>query len=399
MSPNAGNVSPDEFGQLDPVDAPAFAGRQLNRDPLLDTRPAVRGVGGPGYYGIEQPSVTYDYHYNLMNRQSVAGEFLPPAGYWNRHSSHAYALLILERSTGGGCIDTDEDGVCDDVDVCPLVANSGQEDVDGDGVGDVCDNSPLHFNPGQEDADDDGVGDVSDNCVNTPNADQTDGDGDGVGDACDNCETTANADQLDADGDGVGDACDNCETTANADQSDVDGDGVGDACDNCVNDFNPDQADSNGNGIGDVCDNQPPDTSAAYSSVACLDKNSYSPFDMVLVEILGVTDPDDDPLTLVVTGVTSDEPTQRNNGDPAPDADGLGTDAPSVRNQSFGGGKDFGGNGRAYVIHFTADDGTADPVAGSVEVGVAHDNAPPDDPCGDVVDDGQIFDALGFNSG
>jgi hypothetical protein len=35
--------------------------------------------------------------------------------------------------------DTDGDGVCDDVDNCPDVANPDQSDADGDGIGDVCD--------------------------------------------------------------------------------------------------------------------------------------------------------------------------------------------------------------------------------------------------------------------
>lgn len=58
--------------------------------------------------------------------------------------------------------DTDNDGIPDNVDNCPTVANSGQADADGDGVGDACDN-----------------------CPSTSNADQKDTDGDGVGDACD----------------------------------------------------------------------------------------------------------------------------------------------------------------------------------------------------------------------
>ncbi|MFO7698076.1 MAG: choice-of-anchor Q domain-containing protein [Anaerolineae bacterium] len=71
--------------------------------------------------------------------------------------------------------DTDGDGVVDDVDNCPLIANADQADGDSDGIGDVCDDSDI-----------DTVMDDVDNCPLVANADQADGDGDGIGDACDN---------------------------------------------------------------------------------------------------------------------------------------------------------------------------------------------------------------------
>jgi len=187
--------------------------------------------------------------------------------------------------------DTDNDGVLDNVDNCPLIANPDQADTDGDGIGDVCepdtdgddviddsDNCPLIKNPDQADTDGDGVGDAcdggadtdgdgiedaSDNCPFDPNADQQDTDGDGIGDVCDTVEGA------DSDGDGVPDNSDNCPLIANPDQADTDGDGVGDACDggadtdgdgiedasdNCPFDPNADQQDTDGDGIGDVCD-------------------------------------------------------------------------------------------------------------------------------------------------
>ena len=60
--------------------------------------------------------------------------------------------------------DTDSDNICDDVDNCIDISNTGQNDTDNDGVGDACDNCINISNTGQNDTDNDGVGGACDNC-------------------------------------------------------------------------------------------------------------------------------------------------------------------------------------------------------------------------------------------
>ena len=221
--------------------------------------------------------------------------------------------------------DYDEDGIEDDFDNCPFIANLDQADSDGDQVGDSCDNCVAMANDLQRDADGDMLGDdcdpdidgdtienVLDNCPAVPNLTQTNTDVDQLGDACDpdidddgwmniedNCPFVANPDQLDTDPNSFGDACnsdqdgdnvqdfvDNCPQIKNADQLNADGDLMGDACDadmdddgllnsadNCATIVNDDQSDSDRDGQGDVCDNN------GYCYVvdrvdACLDPTS-----------------------------------------------------------------------------------------------------------------------------
>ena len=186
-----GNLSPSDVGTLAPGGDPAWGERQVRLDPNAMGRPGGFGPEGPGYYTspFEPARWYFDYAYQIISNQAGNGQFTRADGYpsisWTALDGQAYALLVLERSVGGGCVDTDQDQICD----------------------------------------------FEDDCAGQPNPDQADGDADGVGDLCDNCPALDNRDQADPDADGLGSACDNCDNLANPDQRDIDHDDIGDACD------------------------------------------------------------------------------------------------------------------------------------------------------------------------
>jgi hypothetical protein len=229
---------------------------------------------------------------------------------WPATPTDGFVAMLVEGP------DSDGDGVPDDVDDCPTVANPDQADADDDGMGDACDTCPSGDDGGCDDGDactrDDrcqagvcsgtavvctasdpcheaGVCDsATGQCSNPEVPDGTacsdgdsctqadacqagsctgtlaDADGDGTPDCSDTCpQDPAN----DADQDGVCGDLDNCPTVANTDQVDTDHDRIGNACDgdddndgvpdgsdNCLLIHNPDQRDTDEDGVGDACD-------------------------------------------------------------------------------------------------------------------------------------------------
>lgn len=135
-------------------------------------------------------------------------------------------------------------------------------------------------------------------------------------------------------------------------------------------------------------DNAPPDLTNAAPTQACFWPPKHK---FVTVGIVGIIDPDGDPVTITITDITSDEPTATAKGaggkKKAPDASGIGTDTASIRAERSGKG-----DGRVYEIFFDASDGQ-ETVSGSVTVGIAHDKR--STVCG--VDSGQEYDATTVN--
>jgi YVTN family beta-propeller protein len=104
-------------------------------DGVTDAILATLSLGGPDVY--VNSSVDVD---PLTNRVYVV-------------SPSALTLSIFEDAPPSP-LDTDGDGIADNLDNCPAVENADQADFDGDGVGDACD----------ADDDNDGVLDVADAC-------------------------------------------------------------------------------------------------------------------------------------------------------------------------------------------------------------------------------------------
>jgi hypothetical protein len=111
---------------------------------------------------------------------------------------------------------------------------------------------------------------------------------------------------------------------------------------------------------------------------------------MVDIDILGVTDPDGDPVTITITGIYQDEPLDTaGDGSFVPDGNGVGTSKAQVRAERSGT-KKVPGDGRVYHIAFTAVDDQGGECAGEVTVCVPHDQG-----MGSVcVDGGPLYDSL-----
>ncbi|RME62846.1 MAG: hypothetical protein D6778_10505 [Nitrospirae bacterium] len=201
------------------------------------------------YFELTDPSLWHDPVYNKGG--AITSE---PACY-NCHNpvdlSQGITIGPPPHSDGGTYLrsfyqltfpvnnDIDGDGLQDNLDNCPSVANASQTDSDGDLIGDACDLCPSIYNPlHQVDTDGDGIGDECDPCVNDP---FNDIDGDGLCADVDNCPNNYNPGQEDTDGDGTAEACDNCPGLYNPDQADIDNDGIGDLCDSTCNTFVLDQ--------------------------------------------------------------------------------------------------------------------------------------------------------------
>jgi hypothetical protein len=130
--------------------------------------------------------------------------------------------------------------------------------------------------------------------------------------------------------------------------------------------------------------NRPPDCTDAAPSLDMLWPPNHK---FVDINVLGVTDPDGDPITINIDSIFQDEPVDTfGDGAFTPDGMGVGTDTASVRAERSGT-KKVPGDGRVYHIAFTASDGVGGSCSDTVFVGVPHDKK--DTP----IDGGALYDS------
>ena len=117
--------------------------------------------------------------------------------------------------------------------------------------------------------------------------------------------------------------------------------------------------------------NRPPVCSGARATPGLIWPASHK---LVPFSIQNVTDADGDPLTIVITSISQNQPVNdKGDGNTGFDATGVGTSHGAVRAERTGNLR-APGDGRVYDVSFTATDGKpGGTCAGSVQIGVPHD--------------------------
>lgn len=167
--------SPDWFSGVSALDL-LVAGRWQDGI-VLDLRPYDAGTdSGSTFTSINADTVPAEPISAIVTPPLAMGGIAPPVirltiwildvdgllPYEDQDNDGLTNLREAELGTDPLLPDTDEDGIDDGSDNCPVLVNPSQVDDDGDSTGDPCDNCPGLANPGQADFDGDMEGDACD---------------------------------------------------------------------------------------------------------------------------------------------------------------------------------------------------------------------------------------------
>lgn len=145
---------------------------------------------------------------------------------------------------------------------------------------------------------------------------------------------------------------------------------------------NPDPDGSNNSSTTTATVNHPPSCTGATAGPNLWPPNHR----LVWSSISGVTDADGNPVSVAITGIWQDEPTNGlGDGDTAIDGV-IGAGASFAVRAERAGTR----NGRVYHVYFTASDGAGGSCSGQATIGVPHDQGPQRGP----IDDGALYNSL-----
>jgi len=150
--PHTGTSEP-LTGWFDVTEMPVPSDYAVDAITGLDLHSASNSVNGSGFLqrlGTDRMAMVVDGHLNGQSllltsgrRQASRAEEIRIQLTAPNGAPSGVLLTIVAVPSAADAHDADGDGIPDQVDNCPHVANPAQTDSDGDGVGDACDACPA----------------------------------------------------------------------------------------------------------------------------------------------------------------------------------------------------------------------------------------------------------------